>query len=97
QTPAGGGIFQKHMVFVALTVAADAKRAKVLRKARAEQDLSINRLTSFVDDLPAVSRFAAVRTYFDRRRVYFLGHEVSEEYSPVRHDILKEIIRLHSA
>lgn len=97
RTAVGSEIFQKYLVFVGLTTTDPARRERVARKARAAQDASLSRLMSFVDDLPGAARNRALRSYFDRRRVYFLGADVNEGYEPVRHDVLKEIIRLNGS
>jgi hypothetical protein len=96
-TAAGAAIFRKYLVFVALTSQDEDIRDAVLKKARGEQDSSLNRLLGFLDNLPSASRSSPVKTYLKRNRVYFLGSDVSEEYHPVRHDVLKHLMELRAA
>ena len=96
-TTAGAAIFRKYLVFIALTSQDEDIRDAVLKKARGEQDPSLNRLLGFLDNLPSASRSSPVKTYLKRNRVYFLGSDVSEEYHPVRHDVLKHLMELRAA
>jgi hypothetical protein len=93
--PVGSGIVRKYMVFAALTTDDETLRGRVLARARSEQDPSLNRLIGLIENLPNARKTSAVKSYIKRTKIYFLGIEVTADYSPVRQEILGRLIEIY--
>ena len=95
RTPEPNGLLRKYQTYVALTSDDAERRAKVLARARSDQDSSTNRLVALVENLTSAKNSSAVKAYFKRNRLYYVGAEASEEYAPVRHDVLRKLITIY--
>jgi hypothetical protein len=89
------GLLRKYLAFVALAAPDEERRAKVLARARAEQDPSLNRLIGMVENLSTVKAHPALKAFLKRSKLYYVGLEVTEDFKPVRQAIVQELIRLH--
>jgi Reverse transcriptase (RNA-dependent DNA polymerase) len=89
-------LLRKYLAFVALTAPDETRRSKVLARARAEQDPSLNRLIGMVESLDSLKSHAAMKAFLKRSKLYYVGLDVTEDYKPVRQAIVESLIALYA-
>lgn len=93
-------ILRKYLVFVSLTVNNQSKRQKILEKARKEQNLSINRLVNFIENISIYKDFKVVKDYIKKNKIVILFDKdmelkIEHNFTSVRSEILKKIIEIY--
>jgi hypothetical protein len=89
-------LLKKYIVFVCLTISNDSLRKKVLNRAKSEQSLSMNRLINLVENIDNYKNFNTVKIFLKREQLYIYKNKIVEDYSPIRVDILKDLINIYS-
>jgi len=97
-------VLRKYLIFVSLTVGNAKLREKVLNKAKIEQNLSISRLVNFllnIDNYKKDSKKKKIlNDYFKKTKICMIYKKDvlidEEDYSPVRMDILNDLINCYS-
>lgn len=94
-------VLRKHIIFVALTVNNNSLRENVLIKARSEQDLSINRLINFIDNIKKYKKLKIVKNYLKKDKLVIgfskdNNFTIEQEINPIRTEVLKKLIDIYS-
>lgn len=93
-------VLRKYMIFVSLTVSNQPLRERILEKARKEQNLSINRLINFVDNIDNYTNSVAVKYYLKRDIIFIIFDKeinltIKQKIEQVRSNILKKTIEVY--
>lgn len=93
-------ILKKYLIFVSLTINNQFLNQRVLEKARKEQNLSINRMVNFVDNINKYKDLKPVRDFILKNKVSIIFDKkrdlkIERQINPVRSDVLKKIIEIH--
>jgi len=94
------GVLKKYLIFVSLTVGNQSLRQKVIEKSRKEQNLSINRLVNFVDNINNYKDLKIVKDYLKKDKIIIAFDKdksltIEQRIQPIRSDILKQIIEIY--
>jgi len=94
------GVLRKYLIFVSLTVGNQPLQQKVIEKARKEQNLSINRLVNFVDNINNYKDLKVVKDYLKRDKIIITFDKkksltIEQSIKPVRSDVLNKIIEIY--
>jgi len=94
------GVLRKYLILVSLTVGNQSLQQKVIEKARKEQNLSINRLVNFVDNINNYKDLKIVKDYLKRDKIIITFDKkksltIEQSIKPVRSDILNKIIEIY--
>ncbi len=94
-------LLRKYLIFVSLVASDTKSRHKCLSKARREQDQSINRLVTLIDNIDEYKKLPAFKRYLKEKSVYYIYNrnqkvEIVEKYTSVRSQILNEIVTNYS-
>lgn len=100
KTNENDSVLRKYVIFVSLTVNNQSLRQKILEKSRKEQNLSINRLVNFVDNINNYKDFKIVEAYLkkDKKNIVLdkkINLIIEQEVEPIRSIILKNIIEIY--
>lgn len=90
-------VLKKYLIFVCLTTDNLNLCNKVIEKARREQNFSISRLVSFIDNIDIYIDKKEVKDYINNNFIYIYKNEdnnewIKEYYNPIRVEILKVLI-----
>lgn len=93
-------VFRKYLVFVALTTEKHVLRQDVSSKAKKEQDLSIQRLMNFIENIKKYKANKSVKRYLKQNEIYIYfdqesKFEIKEKYTNVRSMILSKLIDIY--
>lgn len=93
-------LIRKYLIFVSLITQNNDLRAKVLNKARKEQDLSINRLVNLIDNINEYKKLSTIKHYLKEKEIYYTyknpSVQITEKYEAVRAEILNKLIDIYS-
>ncbi len=75
----------------------NARRIKVVEKSKREQDISINNLVNFIDNIDAHEHSAIVKNYIQQKEMLItynkeLKFDITENIVPVRATLLAELL-----
>lgn len=90
-------LLKKYIVFVCLTISNDSLRKKVLNMAKSEQSLSMNRLINLVENIDNYKKSRTVKNFLKKEKIYIYKDKIVENYSPIRVDILKDLINIYDS
>ena len=93
-------VLRKYLIFVSLTINNQPIRQKVIEKAKKEQNLSINRLVDFVENISNYKDLKVVKDYLKKDKITILfdkerNLKIEQQIEPIRLEILKKIIEIY--
>jgi len=93
-------VLRKYLIFVSLTVNNKTLRQAVIEKARKEQNLSINRLVNFVDNINNYKDSKVVKDYLKKDKIIIIfdkekNLKIEQQIEPIRLEVLKKIIEIY--
>ncbi|MBD3359358.1 MAG: hypothetical protein GF365_01455 [Candidatus Buchananbacteria bacterium] len=93
-------MLKKHIIFITLTLENDDLRKKIIKKATNEQNISINRLINFIENMNQYKDYSLVKNYINNNKLYiyydkYNGLEIVKNYLPIRAEILKKLIDIY--
>ncbi len=93
-------LVRKYLIFVLSTIVNRDLNAKVLEKARREQNVSISRLVKFIENIKEYRNCNVVKNYLSRNKCTLIYDNdidltVTIDIVPIRSQILKDIINIY--
>lgn len=94
-------LLRKYMIFVSLTVKNADSRQKIQDKAKIEQNQSISRLVRLIQSIDKYKSLKETKDFLRKKQVYIYSkdgdsYKIIEDYSPIRSEILGELISIYS-